>query len=88
MTGDFATQLLTELLWTALLIAAPLLGLTLLVGLIISIFQVVTQVQEMSLVFVPKILAAVVALAVFGPWMLKKLVAFSANLIESIPRYF
>ncbi len=88
MTGDFATQLLTELLWTALLIAAPLLGLTLLVGLVISIFQVVTQVQEMSLVFVPKILAAIVALAVFGPWMLKKLVSFSANLIESIPRYF
>jgi flagellar biosynthesis protein FliQ len=88
MTGDFATQLLTELLWTALLIAAPLLGLTLLVGLVISIFQVVTQVQEMSLVFVPKILAAVVALAVFGPWMLKKLVGFSVGLIESIPRYF
>jgi flagellar biosynthetic protein FliQ len=88
MTGDFATQLLTELLWTALLIAGPLLGLTLLVGLVISVFQVVTQVQEMSLVFVPKILAAVVALAVFGPWMLGKLVSFSANLIESIPRYF
>jgi flagellar biosynthetic protein FliQ len=88
MTGDLAAQLLAQLLWTAVLITAPLLGLTLLVGLVISIFQVVTQVQEMSLVFVPKILAAVVALAIFGPWMLKKLVFFSANLIESIPRYF
>jgi flagellar biosynthetic protein FliQ len=88
MTGDFATQLLTELLWTAVVITAPLLGLTLLVGLIVSIFQVVTQVQEMSLVFVPKIIAAVVALAVFGPWMLKRLVGFSAHLIDNIPRYF
>jgi flagellar biosynthetic protein FliQ len=88
MTGDLATQLLTELLWTAVLITAPLLGLTLFVGLAISIFQVVTQVQEMSLVFVPKIIAAVVALVAFGPWMLKKLVSFSAGLIASIPGYF
>ena len=69
VTGDFATQLLTELLWTALLIAAPLLGLTLLTGLIISIFQVVTQVQEMSLVFVPKILAIFVTLILALPFM-------------------
>jgi flagellar biosynthesis protein FliQ len=88
MTGDFAAQLLAQLLWTAVLITAPLLGLTLLVGLVISIFQVVTQVQEMSLVFVPKIIAAAVALAIFGPWMLRKLTFFAANLIESIPRYF
>jgi flagellar biosynthetic protein FliQ len=88
MTGDFAAQLLAEMLWTAVLISAPLLGLTLLVGLVISIFQVVTQVQEVSLVFVPKILAAVVALAVFGPWMLRKLVGFAANLIGSVPGYF
>ena len=88
MTGDFAAQLLAEMLWTAVLISAPLLGLTLLVGLVISIFQVVTQVQEVSLVFVPKILAAVVALAVFGPWMLRKLVGFAAGLIGGIPGYF
>jgi flagellar biosynthesis protein FliQ len=88
MTGDFAAQLLGDMLWTAVLISAPLLALTLLVGLVISIFQVVTQVQEVSLVFVPKILAAVVALAIFGPWMLKKLVGFASNLIGNIPGYF
>jgi flagellar biosynthesis protein FliQ len=88
VTGDFATQLLADMLWTAVLVSAPILGLTLLVGLTISVFQVVTQVQEVSLVFVPKILAAVVALALFGPWMLKKLLAFAANVIGSIPGYF
>jgi flagellar biosynthetic protein FliQ len=88
VTGDFAAQLLAEMLWTAVLVSAPLLGLTLLVGLVISVFQVITQVQEISLVFVPKILAAVIALAVFGPWMLKKLVSFAANLIGNIPGYF
>ena len=88
MTGDFAVQLLTELLWTAVLVTAPLLGLTLLVGLLVSIAQVVTQVQEMSLAFVPKIIAAAIALVIFGPWMLKKLVGFSAGLIENIPNYF
>ena len=88
MTGDFAAQLLAQMLWTAVLISAPLLGMTLIVGLVISILQVVTQVQEVSLVFVPKILAAVLALALFGPWMLRKLVGFAANLIGSIPGYF
>ena len=88
MTGDFAVQLLTELLWTAVVVTAPLLGLTLLVGLAISILQVVTQVQEMSLAFVPKIIAAAIALAIFGPWMLRKLVGFSVRLIENIPNYF
>lgn len=76
-----------ELLWNAVLISAPLLGLTLAVGLIVSVFQAVTQVQEMSLTFVPKLLVAVGTLVLFGPWMLKKLLLFASNLIGNIPAY-
>ncbi len=88
MTSDFALALSSEMLWTAVLISAPVLGLSMLVGLLISIVQVVTQIQEMSLTFVPKILAAVVTLFVFGPWMLGKLLQFSSTLIGNIPAYF
>jgi flagellar biosynthetic protein FliQ len=88
MGSDLALQMLADVLWNALLIAAPLLAVTLIVGLLISVLQVVTQVQEASLSFVPKIVAAVVVLVVCGPWMLKRLVAFSSGLIANIPNYF
>lgn len=70
------------------LIAAPILGIALVVGLLISIVQVVTQIQEMSLTFVPKIVAVVVILFVFGPWMLSHLTEYASNLYKSIPVYF
>lgn len=87
MNSDFAMQLTGQLLWNAGLIAAPVLGVTLLVGLLVSVLQAVTQIQEMSLSFVPKLLSAVIALVVFGPWMLKRLLAFSISMIESIPSW-
>jgi flagellar biosynthesis protein FliQ len=88
MKSDLAIQLLADVLWNALLISAPLLGVTLVVGLCVSVLQVVTQVQEMSLTYIPKIIAAVLVLVIFGPWMLKRLLAFSASLIGNIPSYF
>jgi flagellar biosynthetic protein FliQ len=88
MHSDLALRLLSDLLWNGLLIAAPLLAVTLTVGLLVSVVQVVTQIQEASLTFIPKIVAAVVVLVVCGPWMLKRLVGFSANLIANIPLYF
>lgn len=88
MSSDVALRLAGELLWTALLIGAPILGLTLLVGLVVSVLQVVTQVQEMSLTFIPKIITAVVAIIVFGPWMLRKLLLYASGLISNIPAYF
>jgi flagellar biosynthetic protein FliQ len=88
MGPDYALQLLGELLWTGLLISAPLLAVTLAVGLLISVIQVVTQVQESSLTFIPKIIASVIVLVVCGPWMLKRLVAFSSSLIAGIPGHF
>ena len=88
MRPDLAMQLLSDLLWNALLISAPLLASTLVVGLLVSVIQVVTQVQEASLTFIPKVIAAVVVMVVCGPWMLKRLVGYAASLIGNIPTYF
>ncbi len=88
MGPDIALRMLAELLWNGLLISAPLLAVTLAVGLLISVIQVVTQVQESSLTFIPKVIASVIVLVVCGPWMLKRLVAFSASLIAGIPGQF
>lgn len=88
MTGDFAIMTLKDMLWTAMTISAPVLGVTLVVGLVVSIFQVVTQLQEMSLAFVPKLLVAGLALIAFGGWMLTRLVVFAKTLIANIPQYF
>lgn len=86
MSPDQSTQLLAQLLWKAAVISAPLLLTLLLVGVLVSIFQVVTQIQEMSLTFVPKLIVTVVVLAAVGPWMLGQLMAYSTTLINSIPR--
>lgn len=88
MQPDTALQMMSDLLWTGLLICAPVLGLTLLVGVVVSVLQVVTQVQEASLTFIPKIVVAVVAMVLFGPWMLKKLMFYSSGLIGRIPGLF
>ena len=71
--------------WVALQVCAPLLGIALVVGLSVSIFQAVTQIQEQTLVFIPKIVAVVAALAVFGPWMLNVMLGFTEQLIVDIP---
>ena len=88
MSADFALAISSEMIWTGILIAAPILGLALLVGLLVSVFQVVTQIQEMSLTFIPKIITVALALVAFGPWMLSTLVEFSRTLIGNIPTYF
>jgi flagellar biosynthetic protein FliQ len=77
VTTDLALQLMGEMLLAALLITAPVLIPVMIVGLLISVLQVITQVQEMSLSFVPKIITVFVAIVVFGPWMLRKLLAFA-----------
>lgn len=87
MGSDLVLKLLSDVLWTGLLIIAPLLAVTLIVGLLVSIFQVVTQVQEASLTFIPKLIAAIVVLIALGPWMLTRLVGFASHLIADIPSY-
>ncbi len=85
MSQDFIIYLSREAVYTILLLAAPLLGTSLLVGLLISIFQATTQIQEQTLTFVPKIVVILVCLVIFGPWMLNLLVSFTTNLFAVIP---
>ena len=68
-----------------LMLAAPLLLVALVTGLIVGIFQAATQINEMTLSFIPKLLAMAVALVIAGPWMLKVLVSYTRELFESIP---
>lgn len=71
--------------YTMLLLMLPPLGIALVIGLLISIFQAATQIQEMSLAFVPKIIAVFVAMLVFGPWMANLLFGFAARLFGGFP---
>jgi len=88
MHPDLALHMMSDLFWTGLVVCAPLLGLTMLVGLIISVLQVVTQVQEMTLTFIPKLATAAIASIVFGSWMLRTLVHYWTELWATIPSLF
>ncbi|OPY67150.1 MAG: Flagellar biosynthetic protein FliQ [Syntrophorhabdaceae bacterium PtaU1.Bin034] len=87
MSQDLVIQIFRDCLKTALLVAAPMLIAALIVGLAISIFQAATQIHEMSLAFVPKILAIIGCLMILSPWILNVLVTFTRNLITNIPVY-
>jgi flagellar biosynthetic protein FliQ len=86
--SDLAMKMTSDLFWTGLLVCLPVLGLTMAVGLLVSIVQVVTQIQEMSLSFVPKLVTAGAALIAFGPWMLRELCRFTVVLWSQIPAMF
>lgn len=83
MTQDMAVQLGREALYMVMLISAPMLGLGLIVGVLVSIFQATTQIQEQTLAFVPKIIATFVAILVFGPWILGMLVDYIREIFMS-----
>ena len=85
MGPDFVISVARQGMMVAILIAAPMLGFGLLVGLLVSIFQAVTQINEMTLTFVPKIIAVAVAFAIFLPWILRLLVDFTVQLIQMFP---
>ena len=85
MGGDRALSLLNDMMWNSLLVAGPVLIATLLVGLVISVFQVTTQLQEITLSYVPKILVAAVMLIAIGPWMLGRVTSFATALYALIP---
>lgn len=88
MHSDLALHLVADLLWTGLVVSLPVLGVTMLVGVVISVLQVVTQVQELSLTFVPKLVAAALVLLAFGPWALGRLSAFTTRVWSAIPGLF
>ena len=87
MSIEFVTTFGREALLTVLIIASPLLGFALITGVLISIFQAVTQIQEMTLTFVPKILAVLLAAIVFAPWMLRIIINFTSTLFMNLPNY-
>jgi flagellar biosynthetic protein FliQ len=82
--GD-VTAIAGKAIWVTLQLGGPVLIVGLLVGLIVSVFQAVTQIQEQTLVFIPKIVAIVAVLAVTGPWMLNVMVSYTEGLFQDIP---
>lgn len=85
MTAQMVLTIGRDALTLLLMVSMPVLGVVMAVGLLVSIFQAVTQIHEATLAFVPKLVAAVVVFAVAGPWMLTTLVDYLRRMIESIP---
>ncbi len=87
VTPDFVVGFAAEGLKMAILIAAPMLGFGLVVGLIVSVFQAVTSIQEMTLTFIPKILAVMASIFIFFPWMIQMMISYTSKIILNIPMY-
>ena len=87
MDQDTVVNIAQNALMMVLYISAPLLGISLIVGLAVSIFQATTQIQEQTLSFIPKILSVIVAIAAFGSWMLSKLIDYTNDLFANILQY-
>mgnify|MGYP000860956063 FL=1 len=85
MTIETVTEIGRQAIETAMLVSAPILGLSLIVGLMVSTFQAMTQINEATLTFVPKVLAVFAATLLFLPWMMGVLIAFMTHIITSIP---
>jgi flagellar biosynthetic protein FliQ len=84
MSSEFVLSLAEKGIYTILIITGPLLILALAVGLLVSIFQATTQIQEQTLAFIPKIIAVLAGLVFFGPWMLTKMVEFTSDLLQNL----
>jgi len=87
MTVDSVQQLSGEVFKTILIVSAPSLAVSLIVGLVISLFQAVTQIQEFTITFVPKIIAVFLTLFLLFPWTARVLINYTTNLVENIPMY-
>ncbi len=87
MTTAFIVGIMAEAIKVTLFVAGPVLIVALVVGVAISLFQAVTQVQEMTLSYVPKVVAVLVALVASLPWMINLLLNFTSNLFSNIPNY-
>ncbi len=85
MTPETIVTIGQQALWVTMLIGAPLLGSALAIGLLVGMIQAATQINEMTLSFIPKLLVLVLALVVSGPWMLQVIVNYTTELIKQIP---
>lgn len=82
MTEELVVEVLTEVFYTVFVILTPILGVSLIIGIIISVFQAATSIQEMTLTFVPKIMFTAVAIIFLIPWMIEKMVAITMKLFS------
>ncbi len=87
MSEEFVLNLARESITMALMLASPMLALSLIVGLVISIFQATTQIQEPTLTFVPKIVAVFLGILVFGRWMLNLIIQFASYLFQNMAHF-
>jgi flagellar biosynthetic protein FliQ len=87
MTQEFVLSFAQETFKLTILISAPMLLMGLVAGLAVSIFQAVTSINEMTLTFIPKILAVFLSILMFFPWILKMIVGFTQNIIINLPLY-
>lgn len=87
MNGEMVISVAENAVWTIIVTSAPLLLIALITGLLVSIFQATTSIQEQTLAFVPKILAVFVGIIFFGPWMLSHLVSYMSVIFENLVRY-
>ncbi|MCC6822543.1 MAG: flagellar biosynthesis protein FliQ [Verrucomicrobiota bacterium] len=85
MNPEFAVELIKNLMFQAVTMAAPILLTVLVIGLAVSLFQAVTSIQEQTLTFVPKVIGVVVLLVLLLPWMLRSMIEFTRAVIERIP---
>jgi flagellar biosynthetic protein FliQ len=87
MTQQLVLEIISRGLWTIIVVSAPPLILGLVVGLVMSIFQAVTSIQEQTLAFIPKILAVLLSLLLFGPFMINELTGYFQYVISHLPVY-
>jgi flagellar biosynthetic protein FliQ len=87
VSSEFVISMAEKAVYVTLMISGPLLAIALLVGLIVSIFQATTQIQEQTLAFIPKIVAVLLALIFFGPWMLSTILSFTTELFSNLNRF-
>lgn len=87
MTEDIVISLGRDAIWTTVLLASPLLISALVVGLVVSILQAVTQINEATLTFIPKMLTIVIVLVILAPWMTQMITSYTTELFTSLPNY-
>ena len=87
MSGELVIQIGQEALLIVMIVAAPMLGLGLIIGLMVSVFQATTSIQEQTLAFIPKIIAVFVAILIFGPWMLQIMTSYVSSIFINLPYY-
>ncbi|MTT32265.1 flagellar biosynthesis protein FliQ [Terrilactibacillus sp. BCM23-1] len=87
MSSEMILSIAEKGVYTVLMVCGPLLAISLIVGLIVSVIQATTQIQEQTLAFVPKIVAVLLGLIIFGPWMLSKMLTFTQNIFANLDQF-